>query len=452
MSVISNQATINVGTLGHVSHGKSTLIKALTGVNTIRHYNELERNITIKLGYANAKIYRCDKCERPKAYWSQNSKGLDQIPCQQIDCPGTLQIIRHISFVDVPGHQNLMATMLSGVSIMDAGILLVASNENFPQPQTQEHLIAVEAMKLKNICVLQNKVDLIGIIKAKEQFQKMKDFFKDTIAKDAPIIPISAQLGLNLDVLCEYLANLPEPKRDLTSPAFMMIVRSFNVNKPGIQPEELVGGIAGGSLLKGQLKIGDEIEIRPGIVKKDLHTGKTIYQPLYTKVLSLLAETNQLEIAYPGGLIGVGTSLDPSVCRADHLVGQILGHRGSLPKVYLQLEFNYILLKKMFGLSNEEIQRLKSNQSKSNDNTKLKVSPIQENEYLMLNIGAISVSSKVLKINSNIIRVQLSRPICTNLHEKVSISRKSIQSGNRLIGWGEIIAGKAIDQYENTSQ
>jgi len=337
-----------------------------------------------------------------------------------------------------------MATMLSGVSIMDAGILLIAGNEDFPQPQTQEHLVAVEAMNLKSLCVLQNKVDLIDATKAHHQHQKIKDFLKGTIGQDAPIIPISAQLGLNLDVSCEYLAKLPEPKRDLTSPAFMMIVRSFNINKPGTEPTELVGGIAGGSLLKGLLKLGDEIEIRPGIVQRDTKTGAIIYQPLYAKVISLLAETNQLEIAHPGGLIGVGTNLDPSICRADHLVGQILGHRDSLPEVYHQLEINFILLKKILGLSNEEVQRLKAQKSRSSQSNR--VHPIQKGEVLMLNTGAISISTRVLKVDSNMIRVQLSRPVCTNLNEKIAISRQSTEGTWRLIGWGKITAGSIINQ------
>lgn len=136
--VISRQATINIGTIGHVAHGKSTVVKAISGVQTVRFKNELERNITIKLGYANAKIYRCDnpKCLRPTCYTSGGSSKDDSFPCYRPACSGRFQLVRHVSFVDCPGHDILMATMLNGAAVMDAALLLIAGNESCPQPQT----------------------------------------------------------------------------------------------------------------------------------------------------------------------------------------------------------------------------------------------------------------------------------------------------------------------------
>uniref|UniRef100_A0A914PHU0 Tr-type G domain-containing protein n=1 Tax=Panagrolaimus davidi TaxID=227884 RepID=A0A914PHU0_9BILA len=215
--VISRQATINIGTIGHVAHGKSTLVKAISGVHTVKFKNELERNITIKLGYANAKIYRCsnEDCPRPGCYRSAGSISPDRLPCTREGCGGQFVCVRHVSFVDCPGHDILMATMLNGAAVMDAAMLLVAGNEPCPQPQTSEHLAAVEIMQLKHLLILQNKIDLIKEAQATEQFEQIKNFVQGTVADSAPIIPISAQLKYNVDAVCEYLCKkVPVPLRD----------------------------------------------------------------------------------------------------------------------------------------------------------------------------------------------------------------------------------------------
>jgi translation initiation factor 2 subunit 3 len=176
--VISRQATINIGTIGHVAHGKSTVVKAISGVQTVRFKNELVRNITIKLGYANAKIYKCDneRCPRPGCYRSDSSNKPDVFSCDTPGCKGNFRLLRHVSFVDCPGHDILMATMLNGAAVMDAALLLIAGNESCPQPQTSEHLAAIEIMKLKHIIILQNKIDLIRDAQAKDQYQEILKF------------------------------------------------------------------------------------------------------------------------------------------------------------------------------------------------------------------------------------------------------------------------------------
>lgn len=251
------------------------------------------RNITIKLGYANAKIYKCDNPDcpaygmsrlgliySPDCYASYSSDKELHPKCQRPGCGGTMNLLRHISFVDCPGHDVLMATMLSGAAVMDAALLLIAGNEPCPQPQTSEHLAAVEIMKLQNLIILQNKigrllavcfmVDLIKREQALVQFDSIRKFVSGTVAEKAPIIPISAQLKYNIDVVCEYIVNtIPLPVRDYASAPQMIVIRSFDVNKPGQRAEELKGGVAGGSILKGVLQLGDEIEILPGLVSKD---------------------------------------------------------------------------------------------------------------------------------------------------------------------------------------
>lgn len=128
----------------------------------------------------------------------------DRIKCERPGCTGEFVCVRHVSFVDCPGHDILMATMLNGAAVMDAALLLVAGNEPCPQPQTSEHLAAVEIMQLKHLLILQNKIDLINESQAKDQNEQIKNFIEGTVADSAPIIPISAQLKYNIDVFLIY--------------------------------------------------------------------------------------------------------------------------------------------------------------------------------------------------------------------------------------------------------
>lgn len=146
--------------------------------------------------------------------------------------------------------------MLNGAAVMDAALLLIASNESCPQPQTSEHLAAIEIMKLKHIIILQNKIDIVKEGQASEQYDQIMKFVQGTVAEGAPVVPISAQLKYNTEVLCEYIVKkIPIPLRDFTSQPRLIVIRSFDVNKPGSEVDELQGGVAGGSLLRGVLKV-----------------------------------------------------------------------------------------------------------------------------------------------------------------------------------------------------
>ncbi|KAH6554527.1 hypothetical protein KP509_1Z328000 [Ceratopteris richardii] len=272
------------------------------------------------------------------------------------DVPGfenaRMKLLRHVSFVDCPGHDILMATMLNGAAIMDGALLLIAGNESCPQPQTSEHLAAVEIMRLKHIIILQNKIDLVQESVALNQHEAIQKFIEGTIAGGAPIVPISAQLKYNIDVVCEYIVNkIPIPERNFVDPPNMIIIRSFDVNKPGAEVDDIKGGVAGGSILKGVLRVGQKIEVRPGIVVKD-EKNNIKCTPIFSRIISLYAEQNELQFAVPGGLIGVGTTVDPTLTRADRLVGQVLGECGVLPEVYLELEINFFLLRRLLVCEN----------------------------------------------------------------------------------------------------
>merc|ERR1712142_1076979 len=430
--VISRQATINIGTIGHVAHGKSTVVKAISGVQTVRFKNELERNITIKLGYANAKIYKCDdpKVGRPQCYTSRGSSHHDEFPCE-FSNQSKFKLIRHVSFVDCPGHDILMATMLNGAAIMDVALLLIAGNESCPQPQTSEHLAAIEIMKLKHIIILQNKIDLVKESQASDQYQQILQFVQGTIAENAPVIPISAQLKYNIDAVCEYIVKkIPIPIRDFTSQPRLIVIRSFDVNKPGCEVDDLKGGVAGGSILRGILKVNQEIEIRPGIISKD-DDGKLRCQPIFSKVVSLYTELNDLQYAVPGGLIGVGTKIDPTLCRADRMVGQLLGAVGALPDIFTELEISYFLLRRLLGVKTE------------GDKKGAKVAKLSKNEMLMVNIGSLSTGGRVLAVKADLAKIVLTQPVCTEIGEKIALSRR-VDRHWRLIGWGEIRRGVTI--------
>ncbi|KAK7679381.1 hypothetical protein QCA50_017600 [Cerrena zonata] len=271
--IINRQATINIGTIGHVAHGKSTVVRAISGVQTVRFKDELERNITIKL------------------------------------------------------------------------------------------------------------------------------------------VPISAQLKYNIDAVNQFIVNyIPVPMRDFSASPRLIVIRSFDVNKPGAEIDDLKGGVAGGSILNGVFKLGDEIEIRPGIVTKD-DNGK---------------------IQFPGGLIGVGTKVDPTLCRADRLVGQVVGSKGNLPSIYTDIEINYFLLRRLLGVKTDGQKQ------------GAKVRKLESGEVLMVNIGSTATGARVVAVKADMARLQLTTPACTEVNEKIALSRR-IDKHWRLIGWATIKKGNTLE-------
>jgi translation initiation factor 2 subunit 3 len=405
---LPKQPEVNVGTIGHVDHGKTTLVQALTGTWASRHSEELKRGITIKLGYADMPIYRCPKCPPPSNYSNKPF-------CEK--CNSEAIFDRAISFVDAPGHEALMATMLSGAAIMDGAILVIAADEPCPQPQTREHLAAAEVSGIKNIIIVQNKVDIVDEKRALKSYEEIKNFVKGTVAEKAPIIPISAQRNINIDVLLTAIQQIiPTPKRDENQPPLMYVIRSFDVNKPGTLIDDLEGGIIGGTIAQGKFVVGEEVEIRPGIsVERE---GKTVYNPLISEIVSLNAGEQSVKEATSGGLIGVGTQLDPSYSKADGLTGSIVGKTGMLPPILTELTLETFVLERAVGT--KEL---------------LKVEKINPDETLLLHVGAALNVGKVISIKQNVIKLKLTRPICAVTGSRVAISRK-ITARWRLIGYG----------------
>jgi translation initiation factor 2 subunit 3 len=405
---LPKQPEVNIGMVGHVDHGKTTLTKALSGVWTDRHSEEIKRGISIKLGYADCAFYKCPNVDPPEGYTTEPDS-----------CGGDADLLRVVSFVDAPGHETLMAVMLSGTDLMDGAVLMIAANENCPQPQSKEHLMGLQISGIEKLVVVQNKIDLVDEETAVQNYGDIQEFLKGTVAEKAPIIPLSAQQGVNLDVLIDAVERyIPTPDHDLEAPPRMSIARSFDCNMPGRGPSELMGGVIGGSLSQGIIKVGDEIEIVPGIQIEE--QNQVTWEPILTSIESIVAGGDEIKKASPGGLLALSTQLDPQMTKSDSLVGKIAGKPGTLPPVWHEFTLDLHLLEHVVG-SLEEMD----------------VESIRSNEPLMLNVGSATTVGMVTSVVGDHCDVRLKLPVAAEPGYRVAISRR-IGTRFRLIGYGNI--------------
>lgn len=416
--LIKKQAECNIGLVGHVDHGKTTLVKTLTGDWTDRHSEEIERGISIKLGYSNATILYCPECDEYLTYHmaeAARKKGQPRFVCPK--CKKNLVFRRNISFVDAPGHEILMATMLSGAFLMNGACLLIAADEICPQPQTREHLAALNIAGIENIIIIQNKIDAVSKEQAYENYKQIKAFVKDSIAENAPIIPVSAVFGVNIGLIVRAFEEIiPSPKVREGEEFLFLVARSFDINRPGTEINKLRGGVIGGSVLKGKIKVGEEIEIRPGL------RVKNEFIPIRTEIVSISQGDNLLEEAKVGGLIGLGTKLDSALTRGDSLIGNLVGKTNTLPEIVSQIELKVTLLERVIG---SEMQ--------------IRVQQLKHNEKLLLVVGTEKTAGTVTKILKNTYILNLSPPICPPENSIFAISR-IINRRFRLIGYGKKIS------------
>ncbi len=407
---LPKQPEINIGMIGHVDHGKTTLTQRLSGKWTDEHSEELKKGISIKLGYADAAFYKCPNCDEPKCY------------CTDKKCPSCgspTELLRVVSFVDAPGHETLMAIMLSGAAIMDGAVLVIAANEECPQPQTREHLTALDLSGIKNIVIVQNKIDLVSEKQAVKNYEQILKFVKGTSAEGAPIIPVSAHQDINIDVLIKAMEEkIPTPDHNLEKPSLMYTARSFDINKPGARPNELKGGVIGGSLVQGVLSKGDEIQIAPG--RRIEVEGKKKIEKITTKVDSLFTGGKSVDKATPGGLIAIGTTLDPSRTKSDSFAGKVIGKVDTLPPTVRDFHLSISLLKRVVGTIEEK-----------------NVEPIKTNEPLMLTIGTATTVGIVSEFKGDLIGVESKLPVCVKEDQRIAISRR-IDGRWHLIGYGNV--------------
>lgn len=402
----NTQPEVNIGLVGHVDHGKTTLVQALSGSWTDQHSEEMKRGISIRLGYADSTFRECPDTAGPERFT------VDE------ECPdgSDSEPLRTVSFVDAPGHETLMATMLSGAAIMDGAVLVVSATENVPQAQTEEHLMALDIIGIDNIVIAQNKIDLVDRDRAVANHNQIKTFTEGTVAEDAPIIPVSAQQEVNLDLLIEAIqTEIPTPDRDPEEDARMFAARSFDINRPGATHEELSGGVIGGSLVEGTLSADEELQLRPG--RQIEEGGQTEWRPLETDVRSLQSGGGDVEEATPGGLLGAGTGLDPSLAKGDALAGQVAGEPGTLPPTRHGFEMDTELLDRVVGEG--------------------EVEQISTGEPLMLTVGTATTVGSVTSARGGECEVQLKRPVCAAEGAKIAINRR-IGARWRLIGVGTL--------------
>ncbi len=402
------QPEVNIGLVGHVDHGKTTLVEALSGEWTDQHSEEMKRGISIRLGYADATFRECPELDEPERYTVEET------------CPdgSESEHLRTVSFVDAPGHETLMATMLSGAAIMDGAVLVIAANEPVPRAQTEEHLMALDIIGIENIVIAQNKVDLVDREQAIRNHEQIEEFVEGTVAESAPIVPISAQQNVNMDLLIGTIEEeIPTPDRNPDTDARMQVARSFDINRPGTTWEDLTGGVLGGSLTQGQLAVDDDIEIKPG--REIEEGGSSEYQPVETTIRSLQAGGEFRETVTPGGLLGVGTGLDPSLTKGDSLAGQVAGPPGSLPPTRESFTMDVELLDRVVGEGTDEIE------------------PISTGEPLMLTVGTATTVGAVTSARDEECEVNLKRPVCAAAGSKIAINRR-VGARWRLIGVGTL--------------
>ncbi|KTG08859.1 translation initiation factor IF-2 subunit gamma [Haloprofundus marisrubri] len=403
----TQQPEVNIGLVGHVDHGKTTLVQALSGSWTDQHSEEMKRGISIRLGYADATFRRCPGMDEPECYTVEEE-------CENGE---PSERIRTVSFVDAPGHETLMATMLSGAALMDGAVLVVSATEDVPQAQTEEHLMALDIIGIENVVIAQNKVDLVDRDRAVENYQQIQEFVEGTVAEDAPIVPVSAQQGVNLDLLINAIEDeIPTPERSDSDDARMFVARSFDINRPGTTWGNLSGGVVGGSLVDGTLDVDDEIELRPG--REVEEGGQSEWQPITTTVRSLQAGSEMLDTATPGGLLGVGTGLDPSYTKGDALAGQVAGTPGTLPPTRNAFEMDVDLLERVVGGEDE-------------------IEEISTGEPLMLTVGTATTVGAVTSAREGECEVSLKRPVCAAEGAKIAINRR-VGARWRLIGIGTL--------------
>ncbi|ELY45068.1 translation initiation factor IF-2 subunit gamma [Natronorubrum sulfidifaciens] len=405
----NQQPEVNIGLVGHVDHGKTTLVQALSGSWTDQHSEEMKRGISIRLGYADATFRHCAELDEPECYTVEE------------ECPdgSPSEPLRTVSFVDAPGHETLMATMLSGASLMDGAVLVISASEPVPQPQTEEHLMALDIIGIDNIVIAQNKVDLVSADQARQNYEEIQEFVEGTVAEDAPVVPVSAGQEVNMDLLMQAIEEeIPTPDRDPEADARMHVARSFDINKPGTTHENLAGGVLGGSLVQGELEVDDEIEIRPG--REVEEGGQTEYVPIETTVRSLQAGGEPADTVTPGGLLGVGTGLDPALTKGDALAGRLAGPLGTLPPTWQQFTMDVDLLDRIVGAEQGET-----------------VDEISTGEPLMMTVGTATTVGAVTSAREGECEVNLKRPVAAEPGAKIAINRR-IGARWRLIGLGTL--------------
>lgn len=385
----SSLPVLNVAIVGHIDHGKTTLLQKLSGKWTDTHSEELKRGITIKLGYADIIL------SEDKGTYNREGKGTP---------------VRHVSFVDAPGHEMLMATMLSGAAIVDAAILVVSAKEGI-QPQTREHCMALQAKRIPHVIVVQNKIDLVSKEQALANYHEITALLGTTYAS-APIIPVSAQQEVNIAEIYRALAEIPPIQRVIQGSPVFLIARSFDVNKPGTTPDKLAGAVLGGTLRSGTLQVGQKLEIKPGILVKE--ANQYHYKALTATVRKLFNGSRSVASLTPGGSMSVETTLDMSLAKNDALAGCMAALPGMLPEAHTSVKLSYTLFPSSGGKG---------------------IEPLKASEMVLLSVGTSMSVGVIKRLTATSAEITLKIPAIVFSGDNVAISRQ-VAGHWRLVGWG----------------
>jgi len=406
----------NLGTLGSVSDGKSEMIYQLSGgdqnggIRTQRDSREKKRNITIKAGYANIKIWKCEECLN--LYSSKET--ILEYNCDNCDDNNCI-INNHISFVDCPGHQELIETMMSSISLMKGAIVIISVVESLKQkPQLIQHLISAKTSNLDKLIICLNKCDLVPINLVKERKIELNELLTKLDINPLAIIPTSFthKLGINylIKAIDMFFSN---DKSTIDNKTLFRITRSFDINPPGIPYETIKGGCIGGSLISGLLKVNDEVEINPGILTKN-KDGRFTCEPIITKLLSFESDKIKLDLVEPGGLVGILTNIDPYYCKNDILKGNIITHVGQSLPIYDEINIEFNKIDEFDGVW------------------------IPKNgDKVFLQIGNMFTEARLTKVKNINMTFQLIKPVCIDNNSKIMVCIK--QPILKIVGIGKMI-------------
>ena len=302
--------------------------------------------------------------------------------------------------------------------------------------------MAIKMSGIKNIIVLLNKLDLVKKSIAIERFEKLKELLNKYDIEPKIIIPVCMNHMIGVDLVLQNIMihMSPNIKRENIKPLFM-ISRSFDINKVNINMMDITGGVIGGSLISGSLKVGDEIEIAPGKIGKNAD-GTINHKPHYTTILSLKSDITELDSIVSGGLIGIGTDIDPFYCKNDNMIGMIAGLKGTLPQVYYDINIKYNTIKF--------------------DEDKFWVT--YNNQNLTVIVGTNSIDGVIKSFDDKIIKLQLSKPACIDNDDIIILCDKKFNSSEgesfNIVAYGYLSVDEPTndenhsdieDPFENTN-
>ncbi|MBI2863814.1 MAG: selenocysteine-specific translation elongation factor [Chloroflexi bacterium] len=274
-----------IGTAGHVDHGKSTLVRAMTGIDPDRLQEEKERGMTIDLGFA----------------WLRLPSG------------------REISIVDVPGHERFIKNMLAGVGGIDLALLVIAADEGV-MPQTREHLAILDLLRVKSGTAVITKKDLVDEEWLELVVSDVQDVLKDTHLRASPIVSVSSTTGEGLADLLATIDRLLEatpPKKDIGRPR-LPVDRVFTIAG--------FGTVVTGTLIDGSLSVGQEIEVLPRRLK--------------SRIRGLQTHKHKVEAASPGNRVAVNIA---NLSTTDLSRGDVIASMGWLvPTTAVDVELRLV--------------------------------------------------------------------------------------------------------------